>query len=198
VTLEPLHPDHLDDLVEAAGAERRTFGLTSVPAADRDAVERYVAGLLGDQASGRVAPFAQLDARTGRAVGCTRYMEPRHWRGRDEPDEIEIGGTWLAEAAQRTGINTEAKLLLLGHAFEVWEVWRVAICTDARNLRSRTAIERLGATFEGVLRHHRVIQGDAAGAAAGREPRDTATYSILAEEWPAIADRLRRRLAAAS
>ncbi len=194
VTLVPLGPEHLDDLVEAATVDRSTFGFTSVPH-DRATMDRYVTGLLHDRDQGRVVPFAQLDARSGRAVGCTRFMEPRHWRGRDEPDEIEVGGTWLATSAQRTGINTEAKLLLLGHAFEVWGVWRVAICTDEHNARSRTAIERLGARFEGVLRHHRLIQGDLAGAEAGRRPRGTATYSILPEEWPEIAARLRQRLA---
>ena len=81
------------------------------------------------------------------------------WPGREAPVEVEVGGTWLAAAAQRTPINTEAKVLLLRHAFEVWQVGRVAICTDARNDRSRNAIERIGATFEGVLRRHRPATG---------------------------------------
>ena len=91
----------------------------------------------------------------GTVVGCTRFLNPAWPLGRSDPDEVEIGGTWLSPSAQRTPINTEAKLLLLTHAFEVWNVQRVAICTDARNEQSRRAIERLGAPFEGVLRRHR-------------------------------------------
>src|SRR6185369_11604089 len=99
---------------------------------------------------------------------CTRFLEMRRWRGRPEPDEVEVGGTWLAADVQRTPVNTEAKLLLLTHAFEVWHVDRVALATDVRNERSRRAIERIGARFEGVLRHHRpsTVAGE-----AGR-PRD--------------------------
>ena len=82
-------------------------------------------------------------------------MELRWWRGRPDPDEVEIGGTWLAADVQRTAVNTEAKLLLLTHAFDVWNVDRVALATDERNERSRAAIARLGATFEGILRNHR-------------------------------------------
>ena len=109
-------------------------------------------------------------------------MRSKSWggrilRGAQLPNEVEIGGTWLAGAAQRTPINTEAKMLLLTHAFEMWGVHRVAICTDALNERSRRAIERIGATFEGVLRNHRGSIGDA--AEAGR--RGTALrYSIIA------------------
>ena len=88
-------------------------------------------------------------------------------------------------------MNTEAKLLLLTHAFDVWQVWRVALCTDVRNERSRRAIERIGATFEGVLRSHRPAAGDLGGSG----PRDSALYSIVAEEWPDVAARLRERLA---
>ena len=106
-------------------------------------------------------------------------MSPFWTLGRPDPDEIEVGGTWLNASAQRTGINTEAKLLLLQHAFEQWHVQRVAICTDARNDQSRRAIERIGATFEGVLRcHRRSTRPDDVGRL-----RDTATYSIVIDEW---------------
>ena len=136
-------------------------------------------------------PFAQRRLDTGELVGCTRYLDPHWWRGRREPDEIEIGGTWLGARAQRTAVNTEAKLLLLGHAFDVLGVWRVAICTDARNERSRRAIERIGASFEGVLRNHR-LRADTDGPS----PRQTAVYSILDSEWPEVQrdldDRTRR------
>jgi RimJ/RimL family protein N-acetyltransferase len=120
-------------------------------------------------------------------------MELRHWRKRPAPDEVEIGGTWLASTAQRTAINTEAKLLLLTHAFERWEVWRVAICTDAQNRRSRDAIERLGAQFEGILRSHRLLNQP-----GQTRPRDTAIYSIIGAEWPAVRAGLVARLAPSS
>ncbi len=118
-------------------------------------------------------------------------MSPAWPLGRRDPDEVEVGGTWLAADAQRSPINTEAKLLLLTHAFDVWDVRRVAICTDARNERSRRAIERLGATFEGVLRQHRA--STAAGEAGTL--RDTAVYAIVAADWPAVRDRLSARAA---
>ena len=106
------------------------------------------------------------------------------------PDEVEIGGTWLAASAQRSAINTEAKLLMLSHAFEVWQVNRVALATDARNERSRAAIERIGATFEGVLRRHR---WSFAPGESG-QPRDTAIFSIVPSEWPDVKARLTARL----
>jgi RimJ/RimL family protein N-acetyltransferase len=116
-------------------------------------------------------------------------MEPRWWRGRHEPDEIEIGGTWLAASVQRSAVNTEAKYLLLTHAFESWGVWRVAICTDEDNVRSRTAIERLGAGFEGILRNHRLRYNT-----NPVEPRNTAVYSITDADWPGIKHGLETRL----
>jgi N-acetyltransferase len=189
VQLEPLALDHVDGLVAASTIERGTYDYTDVPA-DRDAMEYYVERLVDDHASGRVLPFAQRRLDTGDLVGCTRFLEPRWWRGRDEPDEIEIGGTWLAATAQRTAVNTEAKYLLLSHAFEQWNVWRVAICTDEDNARSRTAIERLGARFEGVLRNHRLRYNT-----APVEPRNTAVYSITDAEWPGIKGGLEQRLA---
>lgn len=188
VVLAPLSPEHVDGLVDAASVDRSTYALTWVP----DGAEQmaaYVDQLLADRAAARALPFAQLDATTGRPVGCTRYLEPQWWSGRDEPDEIEIGGTWLAADVQRTAVNTEAKLLLLTHAFEHLEVWRVAICTDADNVRSRSAIERVGATFEGVLRNHRPRAGTTPPQA-----RDTAVYSIVRREWPQIRSDLRARL----
>ncbi|HRE00691.1 MAG TPA: GNAT family protein, partial [Ilumatobacteraceae bacterium] len=114
----------------------------------------------------------------------------RRWSTDREADEVEIGGTWLAASAQRSAINTEAKLLMLAHAFDTWGVQRVAICTDARNQQSRTAIERIGASFEGVLRNHR----PSAVTAEEGQPRNTAIYSIIVDEWPALRDTLRARL----
>ena len=115
-------------------------------------------------------------------VGCTRFLNPLWPLGREHPDEVEIGGTWLSTSAQRSAINTEAKLLLLTHAFETWHVQRVAICTDARNAQSRRAIERLGARFEGELRRHR----RSTRAGEGTRLRDTATYAITIDDWPTV------------
>jgi RimJ/RimL family protein N-acetyltransferase len=128
-------------------------------------------------------------------VGTTRFCYIEFWdwepgsphqRGAHLPDALEIGYTWLSPAAQRTGINTEAKLLMLTHAFETWRVHRVRLTTDARNERSRKAIERLGAGFDGVLR--------AARTAFDGGIRDSAHYSILDSEWPEIKRALAKRL----
>ena len=180
VRLEPLARQHAAALASAAAIDRSSYGWTTVPDG-LDGAHAYIDWLLGDHADGLVLPFVQRQLTTGEIVGCTRYMEPQRWRGSTDPDEIEIGGTWLAATAQRTPINTEAKLLLLDHAFETIGVERVAICTDARNERSRIAIERIGATFEGVLRKHR--------PRAGTDPlelRDSAMFSVVREEWPRV------------
>ena len=190
VVLEPLALDAVDELVTAAGEDRSTFGWTNVPDGHA-ATQRYVEHLLAERDAGTAVPFVQRRRSDGRILGCTRFMELRRWSGRPEPDEVEVGGTWLAASAQRTPINTEAKLLLFTHAFETWEVCRLCLCTDARNERSRAAIERAGATFEGILRNHRPSM---APGESGR-PRDTAVFSITDPEWPAVRDALRRRLA---
>ncbi len=186
VLLEPLRVDHVDEITAAASGDRASFGYTQVPDGHDEAAE-YVRWLVDDAAHGRAAPFVQRRVDDGVVVGCTRYLNPAWPLGRADPDEVEIGGTWLSSAAQRTPINSEAKLLLLAHAFDVWNVQRVAICTDARNEQSRRAIERLGATFEGVMRRHRRSTRQGEDAAL----RDTATYSIIADEWPTIEARLR-------
>lgn len=180
VQLEPLSLDHVGSLVDAASIDRSTYGWTDVPDGPAP-MTRYVEKLLGDHANAQVLPFAQRRLDTGEVVGCTRYLDLKWQRGRVEPDEVEIGGTWLAATAQRTAINTEAKLLLLTNAFEALGVWRVAICTDARNEQSRTAIARIGATFEGVLRNHRLRYNTPAPT-----PRDTAVYSVIDSEWHAV------------
>ncbi len=187
VALERLSLDHLDDLVRAGTGDRSTFGYTQVPATEPEA-QRYIETLLSDAGQLAGAPFVQRRLSDRTVVGCTRYLNPAWPLGRAEPDEVEIGGTWLAAGAQRSPINTEAKLLLLVHAFDVWSAQRVAICTDHRNERSRRAIERIGGTYEGTLRRHR------RSTAAGEDDRlrDTAIYSITRSEWPDI----RRRLVA--
>jgi RimJ/RimL family protein N-acetyltransferase len=125
-----------------------------------------------------------------RAVGCTAYWDPRAWPGRSDPCAIEIGWTWLAHSAQRTGLNIESKLLLLKHAFEQLGVVRVDIKTDARNDRSRRAIEALGAHFEGILRNwsRSWVPGEEG------KLRDSAMYSVIDSEWPDCQAQLRNRL----
>ncbi len=189
VQLELLSLDHVHQLVLAANEDRSTYGWTPVPETVAN-MRHYVAGLLNDAEAGRVIPFAQRRLSDQRIVGCTRYLEIRRWRGGPDPDEIEVGGTWLAASAQRTAVNTEAKLLLFTHAFEVWEVVRLALFTDARNTQSRDAILRSGAKFEGILRSHR---GSYAPDEIGT-PRDTAAHSIIASEWPAVKAALHARL----
>jgi RimJ/RimL family protein N-acetyltransferase len=189
VQLEPLTLDLVDELVVAANVDRSTYAYTDVPP-DAASMTRYVDELLAGHAAAHVLPFAQRRLDTGELVGCTRYLDIRWWRDRRDPDEVEIGGTWLAASAQRTGVNTEAKYLLLSHAFERLGVWRVAICTDARNERSRTAVLRIGATFEGVLRNHRLRYNTDPPA-----PRDTAVFSITDAEWPGVKAQLEGMLA---
>lgn len=189
VRLEPLSHEHADGLAAAAAGDRTSFGLTWVPDGI-DSAHTYITGLLDQRDRAEVLPFAQRRLDTGELVGCTRFLDLHWWRGRDSPDEVEIGGTWLSAAAQRTAINTEAKYLLLRHAFEEYDAWRVALCTDAHNQRSRDAIERIGASFEGILRNHR-LRADTDEPS----PRDTAVFAIVREDWPAIRAGLERKLA---
>lgn len=190
VQLVPLAREHAAALVIAGAGDRSTYGFTPVPETV-PAMEEYVDGLLGDALRGTVVPFAQRRRADGELVGCTRFLNIIRWANRETPAEVEIGGTWLAADAQRSPINTEAKLLLLTHAFEVWKVFRVAICTDALNLRSRDAIERLGARLEGIMRNHRPNTGHLTKPG---QPRNTATYSIIPDEWPDIQAYLKARL----
>ncbi len=186
VRLEPLSLDHIPGLVLAATQSRETFVFTDVPL-DEIAMRRYVERALAGRDDGTMLPFAINDRKTARVVGSTRFgnIEFLNWppgsphqQGSHLPDVVEIGWTWLAPEAQRTGINAEAKLLMLTHAFETWLVHRVSFRTDARNERSRRAIERLGAHLDGVIRAAQVGYDGAI--------RDTAAYSILNSEWPAV------------
>jgi N-acetyltransferase len=188
VRLEPLAPRHADDLAAAAEEDRASYGFTLVPRASE------VAGYLDAQfarAGQGLVPFAQIRRADGRAVGCTGYWDPRTWPGRDDLRAIMIGFTWLAASAQGTGINAEAKLLLMSHAFAGLGVERVDFATDTRNARSRQALEALGATCEGVLRNWSVSW------APGEEGqlRDSAMYSVIAQEWDQVRSRLTTRLA---
>ena len=194
VRLEPLGRGHAAGLLAAASGSRDTYGFTTVPGTAAETTA-YIGGALAEQAAGRALPFATIDRARGAVVGCTRLFNIEFWpwsagnpnqRGVDRPDVAEIGWTWLAASAQRTPINTEAKLLMLAHAFDVWRVHRVSLMTDARNQRSRDAILRLGARFDGVLR--------AARPASDGAIRDTAAFSILEAEWPAVRANLEARL----
>jgi len=188
VRLEPLTLGHAPDLARAGGGDRSTFGYTWVPDGP-DSAAAYVRDRTGDD--GRMA-FAQVRLADGRAVGSTSFLAMRR-----RPDDgrlfaVEIGATFLAPSAQGSGINAEAKLLLLSHAFDVWGVGRVDFKTDARNQRSRRSIEGIGARFEGILRSWQpsLVRGEQG------DLRDTAIFSIVASEWPPVAEQLHRRVEA--
>jgi N-acetyltransferase len=187
VRLEPLSVRHAEDLAAAAEEDRGSYDFTVVPRGRE--VGGYLDAQFGRTAQGLV-PFAQVRRSDGRAVGCTAYWDPRYWPGRDDLRAVEVGFTWLAASAQGSGINTESKLLLIGNAFESLGVARVDFKTDARNVRSRRALAALGATFEGVLRNWSMSW------APGEEGqlRDSAMYSVIAEEWDAVKSRLTARL----
>lgn len=193
VRLEPLRADHAAAFWEAACESRETYAVSSVPDSE-EGMQRYVEAAVSDASRGLALPFATVRRTDGRIVGSTRFANLEWWQWPrapapplpEGPDAVEIGWTWLAQSAQRTAINSEAKLLMLDWAFGVWRVRRVTLKTDARNARSRTAMERLGAKPEGVLRAH--LPAWDGGV------RDTAMYSILPDEWPALRERLVRRL----
>ncbi|MEW2416558.1 GNAT family protein [Streptomyces sp. NPDC046866] len=190
VRLEPLDHRHAAGLAAAAEEDRSSYGYTWVPRAAE--IEDYIDGQLARAAAGTVAPYAQVDRATGRVVGATGYLDARPWpTGGAGLCAVEIGYTWLAASAQGTGVNTEAKYLLFRHAFENWGVARLDLKTDARNDRSRAAMERLGARFEGVLRNW------ARSWAPGEDGllRDSAIFSVTAQEWPQCRAGLERRLA---
>jgi RimJ/RimL family protein N-acetyltransferase len=198
VTLRPMAIDDVDALAAAAAEDRSTYGFTPVPAG-ATAMSEYVEGVLADERAGWALPFVTTLTADGRVVGSTRFLDLDDWRGERRvggapvgavgtPRTAEIGGTWLAASVQRTAVNTEAKLLMLRHAFDTWDVERITFKTDARNARSRVAIERLGAHFEGIRRAH--VRASDGGV------RDSAYYSIVRDEWPGVRAALEGRLAA--
>lgn len=181
VELLPLDTSHRDALYAAAtDGELWKTDLTPIPE-NPEATQRYIQEALGGQTEGIYLPFIIVHRPTGQVVGTTRYraIHQRHRR-------LEIGSTWLAKSAQRTAVNTESKLLLLQHAFETLNCQRVEFLTDALNTQSRNAIERLGATLEGILRKHMVMP-------SGRS-RDSACFSIVEDDWPDIKRRLESML----
>jgi RimJ/RimL family protein N-acetyltransferase len=189
VRLEPLELHHVDGLVAASGSDAELYKWSPVPSGKDEAVT-YINTALAWRDAGTAVPFAIVRQADGVVVGSTRFWNIENWawpkghasHGRAVPDACEIGYTWFARSAIRTAANTESKLLMLTHAFEVWRVLRVCFHTDARNARSRAAIERIGGQFEGILRSHRM--------AADFIPRDSVRYSIVAAEWPAVKQRL--------
>ena len=182
VRLEPLTLAHVPALARF-GLDPGLWSWIPNPLSSLEDMHAYVATALDEQARGVSLPFAIIDATSGEAIGSTRYanIDVRNRR-------LEIGWTWLARSHQRTRANTAAKLLLLGHAFDVLGENRVELKTDALNQQSRNAIGRIGRVQEGILRQHVACE-------SGRM-RDTVYFSILASEWPAVCRRLDERLAA--
>jgi RimJ/RimL family protein N-acetyltransferase len=180
IVLEPLAERHAEGLRAAAAAP--VFSWMPLDLHDPAQLDAWLAAALAALAHGEAAPFATIERASGTVLGSTSFLEPHA-----EHRRVEIGATWLAPAAWGTGANVEAKLLMLRHAFETLGCARVELKTDAGNERSRRAIEALPAQFEGIHRQHMVMPD-------GRV-RDTAWYSILDGEWPAVRANLERRLA---
>ena len=189
IRLEPLERRHIDGLAAASSADPSLYRWSPVPQGKDEALA-YVDTALAWKQAGTAVPFAIVRKEDDVVIGSTRFWNIERWawpkgyplHGRDAPDACEIGYTWLAKSAIRTPANTEAKLLMLTHAFEAWQVLRVCFHTDSRNGRSRAALERIGGKCEGILRAHRM--------AADFIPRDSVRYSIIAAEWPALKQRL--------
>lgn len=193
VWLEPLTRDHVDALHRASSDGGELYRWSAVPRS-KDDTALYVHNALRARDAGTAVPFATVRKADNVIIGSTRFWNIDRWswpsaheRSRTAfADTCEIGYSWLAPSAIRTGVNIEAKLLMLTHAFEQWNVLSVCFHTDVRNERSRAALEGIGAKFEGILRSHRL--------AADGIPRDSARFSIVSLEWPEAKDRLRQRL----
>ena len=181
VRLEPLGREHGASLAPVA-ADRELWRLTREDASTPEELRRYIERALDAEAEGSALPFAIIEQESGQAIGSTRFG---NYVAADR--RIEIGWTWIGRPWQRTAVNTEAKLLLLTHAFETLGMRRVELKTDVLNMQSRNAILRLGATEEGIFREHMVTT-------SGRV-RDSIWFSILAREWPAVKARLTAALA---
>jgi len=198
VRLEPLSESHIGPLVEAAAEDRSNYQWTYTPDGPEE-MRAYVRDALDKVASGAHVAFATVHKGGGpggadRVVGATRFCEIALWQWppgathqrHGVPDVVDIGFTWLAGSAQRTPVNTEAKLLMMTHAFEVWRVHRVALQTDVRNKRSWAAIERIGGQLDGIMRADRPGADDTV--------RTSARFSIVASEWPDVKAQLAARL----
>jgi RimJ/RimL family protein N-acetyltransferase len=180
VRLEPLSLDHLPALI-AVGLEPELWRWTTQVVRTPEEMEDYVRGALAEQAAGRALPFATVEKASQTVAGSTRFgaIDPANRR-------VEIGWTWLAPRWQRTVLNTEAKYLMMRHAFEQWDCVRVEFKTDVLNTTSRQALLRIGAKEEGILRSHIIT-------ATGRI-RDTVYFSVTASEWPAVRAALEAKL----
>jgi len=181
VRLEPLGLQHEDGLWDASRDERTWRWLSIVQPQTRAELRAYLDEALANAAAGTEMPFATIRRDGGRVLGSTRFLALR-----PEHRSVEIGWTWLTPEAWGTGINVEAKLLMLEHAFQTFGCLRVELKTDALNDRSRGAMEALPAQFEGVHRKAMLVRGG--------ERRDSAWYSVLDEEWPPVRENLLRRL----
>jgi N-acetyltransferase len=172
VRLEPMRPDHLDGL-EAVALNPEIWRWTIARPTNRSELEAWLTVAIANAARGLEMPFVTIDVASGQPIGSSRYLNivPEHRR-------LEIGWTWVAPSWQRRGANREAKLLMLGHAFETLDCMRVEFKTDSMNERSRAALLGIGATFEGIFRNHMVMPD-------GRI-RHSAYYSVTDAEWPAI------------
>ncbi len=205
VRLEPLAESHVPGLVEAASEDRANYQWTYVPDGPEE-MTAHVREALHKAAAGAQVAFAtvQRGQRGGaggggepdRVVGSTRFCEIAFWQWppgaahqrAGVPDVVDIGFTFLGASVQRTPVNTEAKLLMMTHAFEVWQVHRVALQTDVRNAAPWAAIERIGGKLDGIMRADRPGADDTV--------RTSARFSIVAEEWPEVKARLTARLGA--
>ncbi len=182
VWVQPLAAEHVDGIVAAANPDRSTFEWIDVPTTSDD-VQTLIADLQRQPEPVSSMTFVQGRITDGLIVGMTNFLNIERWNGPDkDPTCVEVGNSWLTPGALASPIDTESKLLLMTHAFEHWNVVRVQVRTDARNDRSRRALTRIGAQFEGVLRNAQPGAGD-----SGRgSPRDTAVFSVVASEWPNV------------
>jgi RimJ/RimL family protein N-acetyltransferase len=193
VKLEPLDHSHISGLVKAAASNPFLYRWTFVPQGEK-AIAQYIDIAMAAREAGTAYAFAITGTQDGIIKGTTRYWNMEYWQwpehhpmhGKKFPDVCEIGHTWLTESAIKTGINTEAKLLLLTNAFENWQAIRVCFRTDVRNTPSRTAIERIGGKFEGIIRADRM--------ATDFTVRDSCRYSIIATEWKQLKQQLIKKL----
>jgi RimJ/RimL family protein N-acetyltransferase len=193
VRLEPLNLRHAEGLSNASASDSVLYQWSPVPQGIAEAIQ-YIQTAVDWREAGTAEPYAIIRKKDDMIIGCSRFFNIERWAWppahpryeRTFPDAAEIGYSWLSASAVRTGANTEAKLLLLTHAFEHWKTFRICFHSDMRNLRSRTAIERLGAKFEGELRAHRL--------ATDLIPRNSARFSILDSEWAEVKQRLQSLL----
>lgn len=198
VRLEPLAKHHIQSLSTAAAPDPSLddptlYNWSPIPQGIA-ATTRYVETALNWRNAGTAVPFAVVRLSDNTVIGSTRFWNIERWlwpQGHERynnpyPDACEIGYSWYARSAIRTAVNTEAKFLLLTHAFEVWNALRICLHTDLRNTRSQAAIERLGCKREGILRAHRM--------SSDFIPRDSVRFSMIASEWPEAKQRLANRL----